>query len=67
VLAIVQDAFDGATTLLRANRAVLDRCAQALIERETLDEADMRAMTRDLKGRTPKAALPAPAASLKSV
>jgi cell division protease FtsH len=68
VHAIVQSAFDSATALLQDNRAVLERCAQALIEEEAFDEADILAMTRDLKPPADAtAAPPAPAASLRSV
>ncbi len=45
---IVQDAFDRATALLREHRPTLDRCAAALLEKETLDEAELRALTSDL-------------------
>ena len=47
---IVQTVFERAYGLLERNRAVLDRCAEALLERETLDEDELRALTRDLKG-----------------
>jgi cell division protease FtsH len=49
VRGIVHSAFDIATELLRSNRATLDRCAQALMDRETLDEADLLALTGELR------------------
>jgi len=42
VRAIVASAFDRATEVLRERRAMLDRCAAALLERETLDEEEIR-------------------------
>jgi cell division protease FtsH len=52
VRAIVHAAFDRSTALLRDNRATLDRCAQALLDRETLDEAEIAALTAGLsRGR----------------
>jgi cell division protease FtsH len=45
---IVQAGFDTATAILAANRAVLDRAAQALLAKETLDEAEIAALTTDL-------------------
>ncbi len=48
IRAMVMDGFARATTILQANRAVLERCAEALLEKETLDEAAIRALTADL-------------------
>jgi cell division protease FtsH len=45
---IVQAGFDTATAILAANRAVLDRAAQALLAKETLDEAEIAALTTGL-------------------
>jgi len=53
-------AFDQAYHLLATNRQVLDRCAQALLAKETLDEAAIVGLTRDLgrsAGATVKEAL----------
>jgi cell division protease FtsH len=41
-------AFDTASAVLRANRAVLDRCARELLERETLEEDRLRELTQGL-------------------
>jgi cell division protease FtsH len=49
---IVHSAFDGAISLLRDNRPTLDRCAQALLEKETLDETEIASLTADLEGAT---------------
>jgi len=46
---IVTAGFDRASTVLAANRAVLERSARALLERETLEEAAIRELTADLK------------------
>jgi cell division protease FtsH len=42
---IVQEAYDEALRLLRSHRAVLDALARALLERETLDEQEILAVT----------------------
>lgn len=44
VRAIVMDAFDRTLKLLEQRRAGLDRCAVALLQRETLDEAALMAL-----------------------
>jgi ATP-dependent Zn protease len=43
---IVMTGFDRATTLLEEKRDLLERCARELLERETLDEQALRALTR---------------------
>ena len=48
---IVQAGFDTATAILTGNRAVLDRTAQALLAKETLDEAEIAALTTGLVRR----------------
>jgi cell division protease FtsH len=48
IRAIVMAGFERATAILVAHRAVLDRSARALLERETLDEAALAALTADL-------------------
>jgi len=55
---LVQQAFDRSAALLRANRALLDRCAEALLARETLDEDELLALASGLK---PVAEEPRPA------
>jgi len=45
---LVQGAFERALGILRENRAVLDRAAAALVERETLDETALRELAADL-------------------
>jgi cell division protease FtsH len=49
---IVHTAFDSAIALLRQNRSVLDRCAHALLEKETLEEAEISDLTADLERAT---------------
>lgn len=46
---IVMGGFDHASAILGANRDVLEHGARALLEKETLDEAAIRALTTDLK------------------
>jgi cell division protease FtsH len=41
---IVQGAFDKAVGILRAKRAILERTAQALLEKETLNEAELKTL-----------------------
>ncbi|MDO9198765.1 ATP-dependent zinc metalloprotease FtsH [Rhodoferax sp.] len=57
---IVMGGFDAATAILGANRDVLERGARALLDKETLDEAAIRALAMDLKRidstRTPQLA-----------
>ena len=48
VRTLVMSVFERATAILERNRAVLERCAQELLKRETLDEASIRELTRDL-------------------
>jgi cell division protease FtsH len=42
-------AFERAYRILEANREVLERCARELLERETLEESDIRKLTQGLK------------------
>jgi len=49
VRGIVHDAFETAIAPLRDNRATLDRCAQALLDKETLEEAEILSLTTDLR------------------
>jgi cell division protease FtsH len=46
---IVMDGFEHAAAILVSNREVLDQSARALLEKETLDEAAIRLLTKDLK------------------
>ena len=57
VRAIVDAAFDRAGAILEHNRAVLEESARALLERETLTEADLRPIFE--KVEMPDAALSA--------
>ena len=63
VRGIVMQAFDRTTEILKRNRDVLERCARELLARETLDEAAIRELTRDLRpveGAAPALAQPQP-------
>jgi cell division protease FtsH len=53
VKALVDEAFAKATAILSDNRAVLERCARTLLQKETLVEAEIRELTKDLKRYTP--------------
>jgi cell division protease FtsH len=46
---IVMDGFSRATSILEANRPVLERGAKALLETETLDESALRELAQDLQ------------------
>ena len=48
VRTIIKTVFERAFGILEANRPLLERCARELLEHETLDEAAIRALTRDL-------------------
>jgi cell division protease FtsH len=71
---LLDEAYAKANVLLTAHRALLERIAQALLERETIDREDLDLLVRDLPlpprelppappapaaAATPKAALPA--------
>jgi cell division protease FtsH len=57
---LLGQAFDEATRLLKSHRADLDRCARALLERETLDEAAILALAPGLRDeRAPESAVTA--------
>jgi cell division protease FtsH len=47
VRGIVQAAFDAAVRLLEERRRLLDRCAHKLLEKETLDETELRELVRE--------------------
>jgi cell division protease FtsH len=46
---LVMDGFERATGILKTNRTVLERAARALLDKETLDEAALRALAADLQ------------------
>ncbi|MDM7462369.1 MAG: ATP-dependent zinc metalloprotease FtsH [Tepidimonas taiwanensis] len=46
---IVMDAFARATEILQRHRDVLERCARELLQRETLDEAQLQALTAPVR------------------
>jgi cell division protease FtsH len=51
VRSIIQAAFDTAVRLLEERRHVLERCARKLLEKETLDEAELRELMREPRAR----------------
>ena len=53
VRAIVDRVFERAQSILNARRAILDRAAKKLLEKETLEQSDLEALIRE----TPKEAL----------
>ena len=53
VRAMVDRVFERAQGILKARRAILDRAAQKLLQKETLEQSDLEALTRE----TPKEAL----------
>jgi len=53
VRAIVDRVFERAQGILKARRAILDRAAHKLLQKETLEQSDLEALTRE----TPKEAL----------
>src|SRR5712672_340614 len=56
VRAIVEKAFQRALGLLKERRAVLDRTAQRLLEKETLEEAELTQLVNHPEPRSPQAA-----------
>jgi len=50
VKAILDGSFAAAIEVLRRHRNVLDRCAEELLEHETLDETQLAALTGELRG-----------------
>src|SRR6184192_2601394 len=68
---IVSHAYDSARKLLESNRDVLERVAQALLEREVIDAAEVKLLMegkpRPEKLRTPPQAPPAPSVEPKPV
>jgi cell division protease FtsH len=49
---LVMDVFERTYQLLSRNRAILDRCAQTLLSRETLDEPAINELTQGLRSTT---------------
>jgi cell division protease FtsH len=58
---IVQTSYENATRILKQNRAVLDRVAHELLERESLDGEEVYDIIRELTGREPATPRPVPA------
>jgi len=52
---LVEAAFQRASNVLAANRAVLERCTRELLDRETLEEDRLRELTADLVRAPPVA------------
>jgi cell division protease FtsH len=57
IRALVMGAFEHATLILARHRQVLERSARALLEKETLDEAEIRALTGELRASAPLSAI----------
>jgi cell division protease FtsH len=57
---IVNDAYERATRILTENRAVLDRIARDLLERETLDGQEVYDTVRQMTGHEPAPTRPVP-------
>jgi cell division protease FtsH len=49
VVLLLQRAHERASSVLAANQPVLERCVHELLEREVLEEADLRRLTLDLR------------------
>jgi cell division protease FtsH len=52
----VENAFQRALDLFKERRAVLDRTAQRLLEKETLEEAELTQLVNHPEPRSPQAA-----------
>jgi cell division protease FtsH len=50
VRSIIDRLFDRTLEILRSNRDILERCARELLQKETLDETELKALTRGLHG-----------------
>lgn len=59
IRAIVMAGFERATAILRSNRAVLERGAKALLDKETLDETAIRTLGLELQRETAAPEAPA--------
>ena len=65
VRGIVMGAFERTCEILRRNRAILERCARELLQRETLDEERLKALTEGLQAaHGEQATSPVPPADL---
>jgi len=60
VTRIVRTAYENATAVLTANRAVLDRVATELLEHETLDGEEVYRIIREMTGHGPAPTRPVP-------
>ncbi len=60
VTRIVRHAYEQATSILSRQRAVIDRVAQDLLERESLDGEEVYQIIRDMTGHEPAPTRPAP-------
>jgi ATP-dependent Zn protease len=49
IRAIIKRVFSRAFSILEGNRPVLERCSRELLAKETLDEAAIRELTRDIQ------------------
>ena len=49
VTEIIDNIFDATRALLEANRDILENCSRILLEKETLDEAELDELTKGLK------------------
>jgi len=50
---LVQSAFQRSVDLLQARRALLERCARQLLQQETLDAGQLRALSAELGAQSP--------------
>jgi len=57
---IVRQAYEQATNVLTGNRAVLDRVAEDLLERESLDGEEVYRVIREMTGHEPAPTRPTP-------
>jgi cell division protease FtsH len=51
---IIDETFARVLGILRDNRAILETCARVLLQKETLNEGELRDLTRDLKHAAPR-------------
>ena len=56
VKAIIDDIFARTVALLDANRALLEETSRDLLDRETLDEPDLRAIAKKVRAQEVEAA-----------
>ena len=60
VRAIVDGVFERAQGILKARRAILDRAAKKLLEKETLEQSDLEALIAKRRGKMGKRAIRGP-------